>query len=103
MTTKDFVAKLNQDAKENNTEIFDKIQAAGKNPEAVYEIAKETGVTDSFEDFTAEMTAQYEALSQELSEDDLAAITGGVWEIVGGIAGAAVGGGVLAAATLGLV
>jgi predicted ribosomally synthesized peptide with nif11-like leader len=104
MTTKEFVAKLNQDAKENNTEIVAKIQAVGKDPEAVYAIAKEAGVTDSFEDFKAEMTAQYEAMSKELSEDDLAAIAGGsFWGTIAGIAGAAAGGGALAAATLGLV
>jgi predicted ribosomally synthesized peptide with nif11-like leader len=78
MTTKEFVAKLNQDAKENNTEIVAKIQAVGKDPEAVYAIAKEAGVTDSFEDFKAEMTAQYETMSKELSEEELAQIAGGV-------------------------
>ncbi len=77
MTTKEFIEKLNLDAKENNTEIFAKIQAAGQNPEAVYAIAKEVGVSDSFEDFKAEMKAWYESMAQELSEDELAAIAGG--------------------------
>ena len=35
MTTKEFVAKIEQDAKENNFAIVEKIQAAGKNPEEV--------------------------------------------------------------------
>ncbi len=83
MTTKEFVAKLNQDAMENNTEIFAKIQAAGKDPEAVYAIAKEAGVSDNFEDFKAEMTAQYEAMSKDLSEDELAAIAGGITDMAG--------------------
>ncbi len=104
MTTKEFIEKLNLDAKENNTEIVAKIQAVGKNPEAVYAIAKEAGVTDSFEDFKAEMTAQYEAMSKELSEEELASIAGGsAWEIVGGIAISAAGGGALAAATIALL
>ncbi len=77
MTTKEFIEKLNQDAKENNTAIVAKIQTAGKDPEAVYTIAKEAGVTDSFEDFKAEMKNWYESMSQELSEEDLANIAGG--------------------------
>ena len=93
MTTKDFVAKLNQDAKENNNEILAKIQAAGQNPEAVYAIAKEIGVTDSFEDFRAEMQNWYEAMVKELSEEELAAIAGGVTaeDVAIGIAAGTVG------------
>jgi hypothetical protein len=77
MTTKEFVEKLKRDAKENNTEIFAKIRAAGKDPEAIYAVAKEVGVTDSFENFKAEMRNWYESMSQELSEEDLANIAGG--------------------------
>ena len=81
MTTKEFAEKLNQD-------ILEKILAAGKNPEAVFAIAKEAGVTDSFEDFKAEMIAQYAAISKELSEEELAPIAGGVTadDVAAGIA-----------------
>ena len=91
MTTKEFAEKLNQ-------ETLEKIQAAGKNPEAVYAIAKEAGVTDSFDMFKAEMTAQYEAVAQELSEEELAAVAGGGdgWKIAGGVTGAVAAGGVAA-------
>ena len=87
MTTKEFAEKLNQDT-------LEKILAAGKNPEAVYAIAKDAGVTDSFDAFKAEMTAQYEAVAQELSEEELAAVAGGGdgWKIAGGITGAVVAG-----------
>ena len=96
MTTKEFAEKLNQD-------IMEKILAAGKNPEAVYAIAKEAGVTDSFDAFKAEMTAQYEAVAQELSEEELAAVAGGGegWKIAGGIAGAVAAGAGAAWAFLG--
>ena len=32
MTTKEFIERLNKDAEENNNEIFEKIQEAGKKP-----------------------------------------------------------------------
>lgn len=93
MTTKDFVEKLNRAANESNTEIVAKIQAAGKDPEAVYAIAKEAGVTDSFEDFRAEMQNWYESMAQEISEEELAAIAGGVTadDVAIGIAAGTVG------------
>ncbi|MBQ5615859.1 MAG: hypothetical protein IIU81_06020 [Peptococcaceae bacterium] len=77
MRTKDFVEKLEQDAKENNLVIMEKIQAVGKNPEAVYAIAQEVGVTDSFEVFQAEMTKMYENMSMELTDEELLAVAGG--------------------------
>ena len=77
MRTKDFVEKLEQDAKENNLVIMEKIQAVGKNPEAVYAIAQEVGVTDSFEVFQAEMAKLYEAMSGELTDEELLAVAGG--------------------------
>ena len=49
MNAKEFIAKIEQDAKENNFAVLEKIQAAGKNPEAVYAIAQEVGVTDSYD------------------------------------------------------
>ena len=96
MTTKEFAEKLNQ-------ETVEKILAVGKDPEAVYAIAKEAGVTDSFDAFKAEMTAQYEAVAQELSEEELAAVAGGGegWKIAGGVAGAVAAGGVAAWCFLG--
>ena len=79
MTTKEFIERLNKDAEENNNEIFEKIQEAGKNSEAVYAIAKEAGLTDSFEDFQAEMKKMYDSMTEEgLSEEELLAIAGGL-------------------------
>ena len=87
MNTKEFIEKLEQDAKENNLAILEKIQAVGQNPEAVYAIAKEAGVTDSFEVFQAEMTQAYKAMTAELSEEELLAVAGGLTnEDIGGIA-----------------
>ena len=77
MRTKDFVEKLEQDAKENNLVIMEKIQTVGKNPEAVYAIAQEAGVTDSFEVFQEEMKKAYDALNMELSDEELLAVAGG--------------------------
>lgn len=77
MNTKEFIAKLEQDVKEGNLAIAEQIQAAGKNPEAVYAIAVEAGLTDSFEVFQAEMELQYETMSTELSDEELEAIAGG--------------------------
>jgi hypothetical protein len=79
---KEFLEKLEQDVKENNFEIAEKIQAAGKNPEAVYAVAKEAGLTDSFEVFEAEMLKQYEASGGELNDEELLAIAGGLSEKV---------------------
>ena len=78
MTTKEFIERLNKDAEENNNEIFEKIQEAGKNPEAVYAMAKEAGLTDSFEDFQAEMKIVYDSMAEGLSEEELLAIAGGL-------------------------
>ena len=92
MNTQEFLAKLAQDEKDNNLTILEKIQAVGKNPEAVYAIAQEVGVTDSFEVFEDEMNKQYEAVSAELSEEELLAIAGGMSgaAIIGvGVAGTA--------------
>ena len=77
MNTKEFMEKLEQDARENNFVIMEKIQAVGKNPEAVYAIAKEVGVTDSIEVFQAEMAKQYEAMNTELTDEELLAVAGG--------------------------
>ena len=95
MNTKEFLEKLDQDAKENNFTIAEKFQAAGKNPEAVYAIAQEAGLTDSFEVFQAEMTKMYENMSMELTVEELLAVAGGelsTGEAVGiGVAAGVVG------------
>ena len=77
MTTKEFIENLNRDANENSAEILAKIQAGGNDFETVYAAAKKAGVTDSFEDFEVEMTAQYGITDRELSDEELAAVTGG--------------------------
>ena len=87
MTAKEFIAKIEQDAKENNFAVLEKIQAAGKNPEEVYAIAKEVGVTDSFEVFQAEMTQAYKAMTAELSEEELLAVAGGASVVAGAVCG----------------
>ena len=78
MKTKEFIEKLNQGAEGNNAELIEKIQEVGKNPEAVYAIAKEAGLTDSFEDFQAEMKIVYDSMAEGLSEEELVAIAGGL-------------------------
>ena len=87
MTTKEFIEKLVQEAKDNNFAIAEKIQAVGKNPEAVYAIAKEAGVTDSIEEFQAEMKKQYDAMSAELTEEELLAVAGGASVVAGAVCG----------------
>ena len=77
MTTKEFIENLNRDANENSAEIFAKIQAGGNDFETIYALAKKTGVTDSFEDFEAEMAARYGNADRELSDEELASVTGG--------------------------
>ena len=90
MKTKEFIEKLNQGAEGNNAELIEKILEVGKNPEAVYTIAKEAGLTDSFEDFQAEMKIVYDSMAEGLSEEELVAIAGGLSEedaIIFGIGG----------------
>ena len=93
MTTKEFIEKLNQGAEGNNAELIEKIQKVGKNPEAVYTIVKEAGLTDSFEDFQAEMKIVYDSMAEGLSEEELLAIAGGLSKedaIVVGVGGGGV-------------
>ena len=103
MNTKEFIEKLEQDAKENNFSTLEKIQAVGKNTEAVYAIAKETGLTDSFEVFQAEMTKQYEAMSTELSDEELLSVAGGLSEGGAAAIGFAGGAGVIASVSAAMV
>jgi hypothetical protein len=71
MTTQEFITKLTPE----NAELVTKMQAV-KAPEEAYAVARETGVTDSFEDFVAGMTAFYNEI-KDLSEDDLELVAGG--------------------------
>jgi hypothetical protein len=71
MTTQEFVNQLTS----LGGEIVNKMQNC-KTPEEAYAVAKETGVTDSFDDFVAEMTKIYESV-KDLSEDDLEMVAGG--------------------------
>ena len=91
MNTQEFLEKLEQDVKANNLAIVEKFQAVGQNPEAIYAIAQEAGLTDSFEAFEAEMLKQTEAVRGELSDEELLAIAGGMGptETVGSCIGAA--------------
>ena len=69
MTTKDFIAKL------EDADLVKKMEGA-KTPEEAYAVAKAYGVTDSIKAFTEEMEALKEATG-ELSDDDLEAVAGG--------------------------
>jgi hypothetical protein len=72
MTTQEFIAKLTPE----NVELISKMQAV-KTPEEAYAVAKTEGVTDSFDQFVAGMTAFYNEV-KDLSEDDLALVAGGL-------------------------
>jgi hypothetical protein len=72
MTTQDFITK----AAAESSPLAAKMQAV-KAPEDAYAIAKEEGLTDSFEDFVAEMKKWYESL-KDLSEGDLDMVAGGM-------------------------
>ena len=72
MKTQEFIGRLVQE----NGELVSKMQAC-KAPEEAYEVAKSAGLTDSFEEFTAEMTKVYESV-KNLTEDDLAKVAGGM-------------------------
>lgn len=69
MTSKEFIKKL------NDPEVLQKMEAA-KTPEAAYAVAKSYGLTDSIEDFSAEMIKLKAAIG-ELNDDDLEAVAGG--------------------------
>ena len=57
-----------------------KIKSAGNDPEAIYAVAVEFGVTDSFDIFKAEITDAF-GTSEELSEEALKNVTGGALTI----------------------
>jgi len=67
MTTKEFIQYLNE-----RPELCEKL-ASCTAPEEAYALAKAEGLTDSQEDFVAEMIRMKEAL--QISEDDLANVS----------------------------
>lgn len=69
MKTIEFVAQL------SNPVLAQKMSTV-MSPHDAYELAKSSGVTDSFEDFVAEME-KLKAAVGELSENDLASVAGG--------------------------
>jgi len=70
LKTKDFISKF------NDVEVIQKMQSI-KTPEEAYAVAKEYGVTDSLEEFVEEMT-KFKTAIDELSEEDLEAVAGGL-------------------------
>jgi len=70
MKTKEFISKFNEE------EVIQRMQSV-KTPEEAYAVAKEYGVTDSLEEFVEEMT-KYKAAIDELSDEDLEAVAGGL-------------------------
>lgn len=80
MTTKEFIEKALKD---------DALRAklAGcKSPEEAYAVAKEAGLSDGLDAFTAVMTAAEKRVSGELSDEELRDIAGGFdWGDVGTI------------------
>ena len=71
MTTHEFIRKLAPE----NVDLVNRMQAC-KAPEEAYEVARSVGLTDSFEEFTAEMTKLYESI-KNLTEEDLVKVAGG--------------------------
>ena len=70
MNIQDFLQLLNE-----NSDLAQKMSGAA-NPDEAYAIAKEAGLTDSFEVFTDTMAKIYKAQS-ELSDADIDAVVGG--------------------------
>ncbi|MDD4565934.1 MAG: hypothetical protein PHE79_10740 [Eubacteriales bacterium] len=70
MKTKEFISKFNE------AEVIQRMQSV-KSPEEAHAVAKEYGVTDSLDEFVEEMT-KYKAAIDELSEEDLEAVAGGL-------------------------
>jgi len=70
MKTKEFISRLNEE------EVIQRMQSV-KTPEEAYAVAKDYGVTDSLEEFVEEMT-KYKTAIDELSDEDLEAVAGGL-------------------------
>lgn len=71
MTTKELIEKMNTD------ETLCKKLEICKTPEEAYAIAKESGLTDDLETFTAFMTTVNKQIKGELSDEEMEDITGG--------------------------
>lgn len=74
MNTREFVHMMMQ---ENRFDIAKRILYTDTHPQAVYSIAQEAGLTDSFDLFMTEMQAMYAEMSDELTEEELEQIAGG--------------------------
>ena len=72
MTTMEFFQSLDQN---KANELFGEV----KSPEEAYEIAKENGLTDTFEQFVETSKEVNEAVSS-MNEEDINAVVGGVVE-----------------------
>ena len=75
MNIQDFLQFINE-----NPDLAQKMNGAA-NPDEAYAIAKEAGLTDSFEVFTDTMAKIYKAQS-ELSDEDIDSIVGGVEPVI---------------------
>lgn len=73
MDTKAFLEKVAVEVKEDNFDTMERIKAA-ESDEALYTIAQEAGLTDSYEVFMEEISKMS---GDELSEEDLEAVSGG--------------------------
>lgn len=71
MTTPEFVKKIVEDEELRNT------MSAYETPDEAYEAAKAHGLTDDKETFMATMAAAQQAMSGELSDEELEEIAGG--------------------------
>ncbi|MGN0648808.1 MAG: Nif11-like leader peptide family RiPP precursor [Oscillospiraceae bacterium] len=74
MTTKILLEKMNSD------EVLSKKLSECKSPEEAYAAAKEAGLTDDFDTFTTVMSAVNMRLKEELSDEELDNIAGGLSE-----------------------
>jgi hypothetical protein len=70
MKTNEFISKFNDE------EVIQRMTSV-KTPEEAHAVAKEYGVTDSLEEFVEEMT-KFKTAIDELSEEDLEAVAGGL-------------------------
>ncbi len=70
MKTKEFISRFNE------VEVIQRMTSV-KTPEEAYAVAQEYGVTDSLEEFVEEMT-KFKTAIDELSEEDLEAVAGGL-------------------------
>ncbi|MGN0648821.1 MAG: Nif11-like leader peptide family RiPP precursor [Oscillospiraceae bacterium] len=72
MTTNEFIEKLAKD------EALAKKMECCKCPDEAFAVAKEVGLTDDIESFKTVMTAVNKHINDELSDDELEIIAGGM-------------------------